>query len=177
LLCNGQGERIRFHAAGGTDRVCGLFLNLDDPAGTQTFIQDGRILRPATDNFGDRRSSFQMRADASNQPAATDGHEDRIEAVASGLSQLSQHFHRDGALSGDDIHVVVGRYVRAAGLLRLATRGLLGKQGFSFHDPHERLHGLNPASPKWINMSGDKYFHGNAEPLPDGGDSQGMIAV
>mmetsp|Transcript_9617 Transcript_9617/g.22294 ORF Transcript_9617/g.22294 Transcript_9617/m.22294 type:complete len:496 (+) Transcript_9617:394-1881(+) len=83
-----QTDVLQLHALAGLDRadhgvgVCRL--HADDP------------------DFGAQR--LDVGRDAGDQAAAADRNEDRV----NGARMLAQHFHRDGALAGDDVGVVEG---------------------------------------------------------------------
>jgi hypothetical protein len=59
---------------------------------------------------------------AGDQPAAADGNEDRVDR----LGMLAQYLHRDGALSGDHVGVVVGMHEGQFVLLLQFQRVLIG---------------------------------------------------
>ena len=56
-----------------------------------------------------RVERFNVNGDAGKQSAASDGNEDRVN-IAVGVLSLTNNFHSDGALAGNHIRIIEGRY-------------------------------------------------------------------
>ncbi len=80
----------------------------DPAAGLQRALHRVRVGRLDTDDADLRAEALHVRGDPADQPAAADGDEDRVDR----LPQLAQDLHRDRALAGDHVDVVVGMHER-----------------------------------------------------------------
>ena len=140
-------DRAGFDAAGGAGRIGRLVRDVvEEFTGAHALVERRRILRPAADDLGGRRRVLQMRANAPDQAAAADGHEDGIEAIDAKALELSHDLHRDGALPRHDVGVVVGRDIWAPRCVGLAMRRSFREQCVATDRMHPRTQGLDPAA-------------------------------
>ena len=74
------------------------------------------------DDFHRRLQALYVRRDTGDQPAAPDRHEDGVDFAP----RLPQHFHADGALTGNHVRIVIGMHEGQAALARQHLRVLIG---------------------------------------------------
>ena len=100
----GEAERLDAHLLDGDAVGEEPDVRERDPAaGTQRSLHRVGIGRLDADDPDLGAETLDVRGDSPDQPAAADGHEDRVDRLA----EVTQDLHRDGALAGDHVDVVV----------------------------------------------------------------------
>ncbi len=90
--------------------------------GAHRIVHGSRVDGFDADDPDLRVQEFRVDGDAGDEPAATHGHEDRVDVAA----RLAQDFHRDGALPRDDVRVIEGMHEREIALAHDGLRVFVG---------------------------------------------------
>src|SRR5205823_15049206 len=92
--------------------------------------KDGRILRPAADDLGLRRTGFEISANAADEAAAANRDENGVNAA-----KLFEQFDGNDSLPGYNINIVVRRDEHFAGFFRCGASSDFRFQGMNTKTP------------------------------------------